>query len=207
MSLNYRANEKGDIDSVILHWPQSIQLASDQFFEFCQANKELRIERTAEGDFEIMTPTGWETGRKNLSLAAQLYIWAEQDGTGIATDSSTGFILPNGAMRSPDVSWVKKTKLAQLTPEQRQRFLPLCPDFVIELCSPSDHLKKLQDKMQEYRDNGAGLGWLIDPEQKRVYEYQPEQEMVLFDNPQILLGNDLLKVFVLNLGKVWEGES
>ncbi len=121
-------------------------------------HKELRIERTAQGDCEIMAPTGGETGWRNLSLAAQLYLWAEQDRSGVAFDSSTGYTLPNGAIRSPDVSWVKRTRLTALTPKQKQRFLPLCPDFVIGLRSPSDTITTFQDKMQEYSENGASLG-------------------------------------------------
>lgn len=204
MGLNYLANEKGDLSSVILHWPQSMRLADAQFFEFCQANSELLIECTAQGDYEIMLPTGGETGWRNSRLIVLLSQWADQDGRGVVFDSSTGFVLPNGAIRSPDVSWVKKSKLAQLTPEQKRQFLPLCPDFVIELRSPSDNLKNLQDKMQEYRDNGAELGWLIDPEQRRVYEYQPDKEERLFEQPQFLSGGGLLKGFELNLSKVWD---
>lgn len=199
-------NQNQLLSGVVLHWPPSLHWLDEQFFDFCQANKELRIERTAEGEFEIMAPTGGETGRRNLALAAQLYFWAEQDGSGTSFDSSTGYKLPNGAIRSPDVSWVKKTKLAPLTREQKQRFLPLCPDFIIELRSPSDQLKTLQDKMQEYRDNGAELGWLIDPEQKRVYEYRMDSDVRVFENSQVLMGEGLLKGFELDLGKVWEWE-
>ncbi len=196
-------NQQQSVVGLVLHWPPSLHWLDQQFFDFCQANKELRIERTAQGDFEIMAPTGGETGRRNLILAAQLYFWAEQEGSGTAYDSSTGYTLPNGAIRSPDVSWVKNTKLAQLTPEQRQRFLPLCPDVVIELRSPSDSLKTLQDKMLEYRDNGAELGWLIDPEQKWVYEYRVGNDIRIFENPQVLVAEVLLQGFELDLSKVW----
>ena len=204
MSLNdFSIDQHGRFASLILHWPPSVSMADEQFFTFCQANQALKIERTAMGDFEIMSPTGWETGRINLSLAAQLYIWAEQDGTGIASDSSTGFILPNGAIRSPDVAWIKKSRLETLAPEQKQKFLPLCPDFVIELKSPSDSLKQLQIKMQEYVDNGASLAWLIDPEAKQVAVYQPGQAVVVLEAPHVLSGGELLGGFLLNLGKVW----
>jgi Uma2 family endonuclease len=130
---NVVKHNSSQLNSVVLHWPPSFHLVNEQFFDFCQANKELRIERTAQGDYEIMAPTGGETSWRNSGLIAQLYNWAEHEGSGVVFDSSGGFILPNGAIRSPDVSWVKKTRLAALTSEQKQRFLPLCPDFVIEL--------------------------------------------------------------------------
>ena len=175
---------------------------NEQFFDFCQANKELRIERTALGDCEIMAPKGGETGWRNLNLAVQLYNWAEHDGSGVTFNSSTGFILPNGAIRSPDASWVKRTRLTVFTPEQKQRFLPLCPDFVIELRSPNDSIITLQNKMQEYIKNGASLGWLIDPENQRVFIQQANKEISIFDKPMFLLASDL--GFRLELHKIWE---
>lgn len=204
MSLNsIVVNENAQLSSVVLHWPPSLHLVNEDFFDFCQANKELRIERTAMGDYEIMAPTGGETGRRNLSLAAQLYNWAERDGSGVAFDSSTGFTLPNGAIRSPDVSWVKRVRLTALTPEQKKRFLPLCPDFVIELRSPSDSIKTLQDKMQEFMENGASLGWLIDTETQRVLVFQPHLPIVSLDKPEFLSADELLMGFTLNLQKIW----
>jgi Uma2 family endonuclease len=204
MALNNIANENLTLNSLVLHWPPSVRLVNEQFFDFCQVNKDLRIERTALGDCEIMAPTGGETSGRNLSLAAQLYNWAELEGNGIAFDSSGGFILPNGAIRSPDASWVKKTRLAILTSEQKKRFLPLCPDFVIELRSPSDGLQALQDKMQEYMDNGASLGWLIDPQIRRVFTFQPQKAMLSMDSPAFLVADELLKGFKLALQKVWD---
>ena len=204
MNLNSMSHQNSPLNSLVLHWPPSLQLLNDQFFEFCQANKELRIERTAQGDCEIMAPTGGETGWRNLSLAAQLYLWAEQDGSGVAFDSSTGYTLPNGAIRSPDVSWVKRTRLATLTPKQKQRFLPLCPDFVIELRSPSDSIKTLQDKMQEYSENGVSLGWLIDPVAQQVLVFQPQKAIVSLDKPAFLSADDLLIGFRLDMGKIWD---
>jgi len=188
--------------TVVLHWPPSLHITDEQFFDLCQANKELRIERTALGDCEIRAPKGGETGWRNLNLAVQLYNWAEQDGSGVAFDSSAGFILPNGAIRSPDVSWVKRTRLAVLTPEQKQRFLPLCPDFVIELRSPSDSIKALQDKMQEYIENGARLAWLIDPENQRIFIQEANKGISILDKPMFLLANDL--GFRLELQKIWD---
>lgn len=186
-----------------LHWPPAWRFVNDDFFDFCQANKALRIERTVEGDCEIMAPTGGETGWRNLSLAAQLYNWAETDGSGVAFDSSTGFVLPNGAIRSPDVSWVKKSRLAHLTPQQKQRFLPLCPDVVIELGSPRDNLPKLQAKMQEYLANGAVLGWLIDAQAEQVWVYQPDKAVVRLDKPEFLVADVVLAGFRLGMRKLW----
>lgn len=204
MSWNSAVNQSQSIGPMVLHWPKPLCLADDHFFDFCQVNRDLRIERTAEGDCEIMAPTGGSTGWRNSRLTALLFIWAEQDGSGVAFDSSTGYTLPNGAIRSPDVSWVKRTRLAALTPEQKQRFLPLCPDFVIELRSPSDSLNVLQDKMQEYRANGASLGWLIDPTDRLVYVFQPNQPIVCLDNPSVLAADDVLKNFELDLSKIWD---
>ncbi|MEQ1636220.1 MAG: Uma2 family endonuclease [Methylococcales bacterium] len=202
-NFNNAVTQNAQISPVVLHWPPSLRLVDEQFFEFCQVNKELRIERTALGDCEIMAPTGGETGWRNLSLAAQLYNWAEQEGSGVAFDSSTGFVLPNGAIRSPDVSWVMKSHLAALTAKQKQRFLPLCPDFVLELRSPSDSLQKLQDKMQEYIDNGASLGWLIDPEPKSVLIFQPEKALLNLSNPAFLSADTVLMGFTLDMQKIW----
>jgi len=205
-SLNNAVKQNSYISPVVLHWPPSMRVVNDQFFEFCQANKELRIERTAQGDCEIMAPTGGETGWRNSGLTAQLYNWAEREGSGVVFDSSSGFILPNGAIRSPDVSWVKKSRLATLTPEQKQRFLPLCPDFVIELRSPSDNLIALQDKMQEYIENGASLGWLIDTETRQVLVFQPQKKLFSLEKPEVLSANEVLMGFELDMQKIWNVE-
>jgi len=197
-------NQNADINSLVLHWPPSLRLAENQFFDFCQANRELRIERTAEGDCEIMAPTGGATGWRNSRLVTQLTIWADLDGSGVVFDSSTGFFLSNGAIRSPDASWVKKSRLAVLTPKQKKQFLPLCPDFVIELRSPSDTINVLQEKMQEYMVNGTNLGWLIDPETQRVYVYQADQTVVKLDNPLSLIADDVVTGFKLELAKIWD---
>ena len=189
---------------LLLRLPPIIDWTEDQFFEFCQINRDLRIERTAKGELIIMPPTGWETGRRNIDLATVVNLWAKQEGSGVASDSSTGFILPNGATRSPDVAWVKRSRLAALTPEQRKKFLPLCPDFVIELRSASDSVSDLQDKMQEYIDNGAQLGWLIDPENQRVYIYRPNSEVKCLENPFTLSGEPVLPGLVLELKEIWE---
>ena len=205
-SLNSAAKQNAQLNSVVLHWPPSMCLVNDQFFEFCQANKELRIERTVQGDCEIMATTGGITGWRNSGLTAQLYNWAEREGSGVVFDSSSGFILPNGAIRSPDVSWVKKSRLATLTPEQKQRFLPLCPDFVIELRSPSDNLIALQDKMQEYIENGASLGWLIDTEASHVLVFQPQQKIISLEQPEVMSADEVLKGFELDMQKIWNAD-
>jgi len=201
--LNNADKQDSQLSAVVLHWPPSLHLVNEQFFEFCQANKELRIERTAQGDYEIMAPTGGGTSWRNSRLITQLSIWADQEDSGVVFDSSGGFVLPNGAVRSPDVSWVKKTRLADLTPIQKQRFLPLCPDFVIELRSPSDNLATLQIKMQEYIENGASLGWLIDAEAKRVLVFQPSKSPLSLEEPEFLSADSVLTGFKLDMNKIW----
>ena len=197
-------NQNAEINALVLHWPPSLRLGEDQFFDFCQANRELRIERTAEGDCEIMAPTGGATGWRNSRLVTQLTIWADLDGSGVVFDSSTGFVLPNGAIRSPDASWVKKSRLEVLTSKQKKQFLPLCPDFVIELRSPSDSTNDLQDKMQEYIGNGVRLGWLIDPETQRVYVYQANQPALKLDSPLSVTADQVVTGFKLELAKIWD---
>ncbi len=143
---------------LVLRLRPAVEMDDEQFFAFCQQNAELRIERTAEGDLIVMPPARWETGSRIAGITSQLWVWAPRDGTGAASDSSTGFILLNGATRSPDAAWVRLSRLRELTPRQKERFLPLCPDFVIELRSPSDNLPVLQAKLEEYPVNGARLG-------------------------------------------------
>jgi len=197
-------HQNSPLNSLVLHWPPSIHLMNDQFFDFCQVNKELRIELTAQGDCEIMAPTGGSTSWRNSRLITQLSVWADLEGSGVVFDSSGGFVLPNGAIRSPDVSWVERSRLLTLTEIQKQRFLPLCPDFVIELRSPSDSMKNLQDKMQEYSENGASLGWLIDPEAQQVLVFQPKTAILHLDKPQFLLADNLLTGFSLDMQKLWD---
>ncbi|MEI6146142.1 MAG: Uma2 family endonuclease [Methylococcales bacterium] len=204
MNLNSMTHQNSPLNSLVLHWPPSIHLMNDQFFDFCQVNKELRIELTAQGDCEIMAPTGGSTSWRNSRLITQLSVWADLEGSGVVFDSSGGFVLPNGAIRSPDVSWVERSRLLTLTEIQKQRFLPLCPDFVIELRSPSDSMKNLQDKMQEYSENGASLGWLIDPEAQQVLVFQPKTAILRLDKPQFLLADNLLTGFSLDMQKLWD---
>ncbi|MBW4610838.1 MAG: Uma2 family endonuclease [Hassallia sp. WJT32-NPBG1] len=177
----------------------NIDLTDEQYFQLCQSNRDYRFERTASGELLIMPPTGSDTGNRNIELAYQLQAWSRQNNLGKAFDSSTGFTLPNGAKRSPDASWVKIERWNALTPEQRQSFAPICPDFVVELRSRTDSLKELQEKMQEYIDNGAKLGWLIDRKNKRVEIYRPLKDVEIIENPESVSGEDVLPGFVLDL--------
>lgn len=189
---------------IVLHTNPVLEMDEDQFFELCQLNRDLRIERTAKGDLEVMPPTGGETGSRNAMLIHLLTTWALQNGTGVAFDSSTGFELPNGATRSPDAAWVRRERLVNLTAEQKQKFLPLCPDFTIELRSPTDSLPILQAKMQEYVENGARLGWLLDPEERKVHVYQPDETVQVLEDSSKISGDPILPGFTLDLRRVWE---
>ncbi|WP_341737079.1 Uma2 family endonuclease [Microcoleus sp. CAWBG640] len=180
-----------------------IKLTDDQFFQLCQENENIRLERTAKGELIIMSPAGGETGSSNAGLTAQIWIWNQQHKLGKVFDSSTGFKLPNGANRAPDASWVKLETWNALTPEQQQKFPPICPDFVVELLSPSDSLKETQDKMKEYRDNGAVLGWLINRKSRQVEIYRPHQEVEMLESPATVSGEDVLPGFILNLESIW----
>lgn len=189
---------------VTLRMSPALELTDEQFFNLCQINSDLRLERTAEGDIIVMPPTGGETGTRNTSITGQLYVWTKQDGTGTAFDSSTGFSLPNGSDRSPDAAWISHARLAQLTAEQKKKFIPLCPEFVIELRSQSDDLAELQAKMEEYIANGARLGWLIDPEERRVFVYRPGAAVEELKNVTQVSGEPELAGFTLDLREIWE---
>ncbi len=180
-----------------------VKLTEEQFALLCQENRDLRFELTAQQELVIMPPTGSETGWRNGILTHHLVAWARIDGTGLAFDSSAGFTLPNGAIRSPDASWVKQDRWSPLTQAQRVKFAPLCPDFVVELRSPTDTLSDLHEKLQEYMANGARLGWLIDPLEKRVYVYRPSQPVEVLDDPAILSGDPVLPRFILPVRKLW----
>lgn len=177
----------------------AIALTDEQFFQLCQDNRDLRFERTASGRLMIMPPMGSDTGRRNVKITTQLEVWSQKNNLGIAFDSSTGFKLPNGAERSPDASWVKRERWDALTPEQQEKFAPLCPDFVVELRSPSDPLKMVQEKMREYMDNGASLGWLLDPKNKQVEIYRCDRAVEILSSPATLSGEEVLPGFLLDL--------
>jgi Uma2 family endonuclease len=194
-----------EIPPLVLRLAPVIEMSDEQFFDLCQLNRNLHIERTSQGDLVIMPPTGGETGRMNFSLTGAFGLWVHADGSGVGFDSSSGFTLPNGATRSPDLAWIKRSRWAALIPQQRQQFPPLCPDFVVELRSPSHAFQYVQDKMQEYLDNGAQLGWLVDPMEKKVYIYRPQGPLACLDHPQTISGDPVLPGFVLELGRVWNG--
>ncbi|MEG5036640.1 Uma2 family endonuclease [Microcoleus sp. AT3-D2] len=189
--------------AITLNLNSIIKLTSEQFYQLCEENPDLKLERNANGELIVMPPTGGETGKRNVKLTTQLDLWNEQTELGEVFDSSTGFTLPNKADRSPDASWVEKSRWSALTPEQREKFIPLCPDFVIELLSPSDSLKKTQEKMQEYMENGCHLGWLINRKKREVEIYRPGQDVEVLQSPLTLSGENVLPGFVLNLQKIW----
>ena len=180
-----------------------IRLSDDEFFEFCAINRDLRVERTAKGELVIMSPTGGEAGGRSAAIIGQLWRWAKEDGRGAAFDSSTGFVLPNGAVRAPDASWVERSRLAALAPAERRKFLPLAPAAVIELRSSSDNLRDVQAKMQEYLANGTRLGLLVDPEARRVEVYRPGAPAEVLDAPAAVSGEPILPGFQLSLREIW----
>lgn len=178
----------------------NFEFSDDDFFEFCQLNRDLRIERDNDGTIHIMTPTGFDTGNFNYEIGVELGVWNRKTNLGRVGDSSTGFKLPNNAVRSPDISWVSNEKLAPLTPDQLKKFAPVCPDFVIEIRSPSDNLSKIKTKMQEYIENGCRLGWLIDRENEQVFIYRSNGTIDLVESfEEQLSGEDVLPGFELIL--------
>lgn len=192
-------------ETFLLELPKTIGLyvTQEQFAALSTANRDLKLERNAQGELIVNPPTGWETGKRNSSISGELYLWWRNSGeTGLAFDSSTGFILPNGATR-PDASWVSQQRWDALTTEQKGTFANICPDFVVELRSSSHRIEPLQAKMKEYIDNGARLGWLLDPQNRQVEIYQPGIEVKVLENPDELSGEDVLPGFVLNLRRVW----
>jgi Uma2 family endonuclease len=191
------------METLTLNVPPTVGLTDEQFYQLCVANEQWQLELTAEGELIIMPPTGGESGISNAGLTAKLYNWNEQTQLGKVFDSSTEFRLPSGAKRSPDVSWVIRERWETLPREDRKRFPPLCPDFVVELRSESDSLEQLRSKMREYLANGIRLGWLIDPQTPLVEIYRPSQDVETinfsFDEPPTLSGEDVLPEFVLDL--------
>ena len=175
----------------------------EQFEEFCAKYDELRLELTSTGELIVMPPTVSITGKRNADLTYQLWAWTKKDATGLCFGNTAGFTLPNGAIRSPDASWIKNERWERLTPEQLDTFSPICPDFVVELRSKSDRLAVLFAKMSEYIANGASLGWLIDPTKRRVYVYRPDEEVVVLDNPESVSAEPLLPGFTLETAGLW----
>jgi Uma2 family endonuclease len=181
----------------------SIRLTAAQFEHLCRDNRDLRLELTSNGELIVMPPTGSRTGQRNAILTRQLTTWAEKDGTGVAFDSSTGFTIPDGAILSPDASWVRREKWEALTEEAREGFAPLCPDFVVELRSRGNALRQLQDKMHEYIRNGTQLAWLIDPSQRGVYVFRAGEEAELLTDAAAVSADPILPGFVLQLAELW----
>lgn len=182
-----------DLELRTLHPPRYREFDDDFFFELCQANETTKLERDANGNIILMPPTGTETGRYNFELSVEIGFWNRRIKLGYAFDSSTGFKLPNSAVRSPDVAWVSKDRWDTLSEEDRQKFAPLCPDFVVEIRSNSDELKILKDKMEEYRDNGCRLGWLIDRTSKQVFIYRANGSIEIKQGSNVILsGEDVL---------------
>jgi Uma2 family endonuclease len=190
------------MNSLTLQIPPTLKFSDTEFEELVAFNQELRLELTSQGELVVMPPTGGETGNRNFESYIDLGIWNRQTGLGKAFDSSTGFKLPNGATRSPDMSWVTIEKWEALTSAQKIKFLPLCPDFVLELVSETDDLEKTQAKMREYLENGLCLGWLINPKTKQVEIYGPHQEVEILNFPKQLSGEDVLPGFIFNLEQI-----
>lgn len=191
------------MNSLTLNLPPILKLSDEQFEQLAVVNHDLRLELTANGELKIMPPTGGETGNRNFEIYIDLGIWNRQNCLGQAFDSSTGFRLPNGAIRSPDVAWIPLARWEALTGEQRKRFLPLCPDFVVELVSETDDLDDTRVKMQEYLNNGLRLGWLIAPQRQQIEIYRPEQEVEVLQSPISVSGEDVLPGFVLDLAPIF----
>jgi Uma2 family endonuclease len=191
------------MDALTISLESVIDLTDEQFFQLCRKNSDLRIERNTQGDLTIMAPEGGATGMRSASITTDLSIWNRQTQLGFVFGSSTGFKLPNGGDRSPDVAWIMKERWEALTAEQQAKFAPICPDFVIELMSPSDNLKVTQAKMQEYQENGARLGWLINRKDREVEIYRLGKSKEVLQNPVSLSGEDVLPEFVLSLAEIW----
>lgn len=179
-------------------------LTDDQFDRLCAANPEIKFERAPTGELVIMAPTGGETGKQNVEVAADFVFWNRRAKLGVVFDSSTCFRLPKGGDRSPDVAWIEQSRWDALMPEQKRKFPPICPDFVLELLSPSDNLSTTQAKMQEYLNNGIRLGWLLNPQDQQVEIYRPRQPVEVLQAPHTLCGETVLPGFTLNLEWFWK---
>lgn len=188
-----------EIAPVTIRLHPVMTMTDEQFFDFCQLNQDVNIERNARGELVFMSPTGSEGEERNFNLIGQLWVWTKQDNTGVGFGSSGGFTLPNGAVRSPDAAWISKTRWSEIDLDLRKKFAPICPDFVVELRSATDNLPTLQEKMAEYIDNGAKLGWLIDPQQQKVYIYRQNSPVEELVKPLSLSGEEVLSGFILEL--------
>lgn len=197
---NYKAISVFMSDPIEFHFGG---LTDEQFENLCRNHRDMKFELNKRGDLIIMPPTSPEAGWKNSELTTEVSIWSRKDKTGIVFDSSTMFTLPNKAKRSPDVSWMTKEKYNSLSKNEKQTFAKIVPDFVIELRSPTDNLKPIQNKMKEYIENGVKLGWLIDPNEKKVHIYRGNEEVEILDNPKTISGENVLQGFALNVSQIW----
>jgi Uma2 family endonuclease len=191
------------MDALTINFAPVINLTDEQFFQICQQNELILFERNADGSLIIMPLVGGLTSNRNADLTCQLGMWNQKENLGIAFGSCTGFTLPNGAVRSPNASWLQRRRWNALTQEQKETFAPVCPDFIVEFCSDTNCLKRLQTKMQEYRDNGTQLSWLIDFKNQQVEIYRAYKEVEIIVSPKILSGETVLPGFVLNLEQIW----
>jgi Uma2 family endonuclease len=189
--------------AVILNLDALTTLTPDQFWALSLTNRDVRLELTAQGKLIVMPPTGWESGRRNSNLNLDLGMWNRKTKLGVVFDSSTGFILPNGAVRSPDAAWVKQDRMDALNPKP-EGFLPLAPDFVIELRSTTDSARDIREKMKEYMDNGVRVGWFLNPQAREVEIYRLGQEVEVLKAPASLSGEDVLPGFVLDLKSIFD---
>ncbi|MGK7925514.1 MAG: Uma2 family endonuclease [Spirulina sp.] len=189
--------------ALTLNLPSSLKLTEEQFEALALANQDLRLELTKTGELIVMPPTGGETGDRNFEIDGQLWLWNRQNRSGKAFDSSTGFRLPEGGTRSPDVSWIRLERWNALSPTQRKKLLPLCPDFAVELVSETDDVAEMRAKMQEYLDNGLSLGWLINPKNRTVEIYRQQRDMEILQSPETLSGEEVLPGFTLDLREIW----
>ena len=191
---------------IVLKLAPALELSDEQLLEVCSLNDDIRIERNAQGELELMPPVNITGSSQNSDINADLKLWARRDGTGNAFEATAGFTLPSGSIRSPDASWILKSRLAELPDDEKRKFARICPDFVIELRSDSDRLITIQAKMEEYIANGARLGWLIDPvdARRRVYVYRPDLPVQILEGPESLSGDPELPGFTLDLRPIWE---
>ncbi|HEX3183470.1 MAG TPA: Uma2 family endonuclease [Pyrinomonadaceae bacterium] len=174
-----------------------------EFEQLCREYPDLRLELTSSGELIVMPPTGLRTGTRNADLTYQLTAWTKNDRSGVCFDSNTAFTLPNGAIRSPDGSWMSRMKWDSISDFEKDRFSHVCPDFVVELRSGTDSLRTLFQKMEEYITNGATLGWLIDPQAHRVYVYRAAEEPIVLEDPTVVSGEPLLHGFELQMEEIW----
>ena len=189
--------------AITVNFNSVIDISDEQFYQLCCHNPDTKFERNVNGEIVVMPPTGGETGKRNSDLVGQFWIWNRQAKLGEVFDSSTGYKLPSGANRSPDVSWIEQKRWDSLTVIQKQKFIPLAPDFALELMSPSDNLIDTQAKMREYLDNGVRLGWLINPEAQQVEIYCLGREMELLRSPQTLSAENILPGLVVDLANIF----